>query len=318
MQTSKFAAIQNETLEVFSRNLFFISGVPKSGTTWIQKALDTHPQISCFGEGHFFDVFADFIRQSNEIYNKKLLDIVTREVYEGKPYYQHLTDQDFDFLVISFIGLMLSKIGIKESARYIGDKTPINVLMLEYIYRIFPEAKLIHMYRDGRDVVLSTYMHGRRNGEHRSFAECIELIGARWVEYNQAAIEFNKKHKNTLLMVSYETMTRDFMKCFSNVLQFLGADHSMTAVEHCRASSSFEQLSGGRRPGEENPLSFYRKGVVGDWKNYFSAQNIEAFNRIGGKMLEELGFETSSKANITPPQPILPIHTSYSSAESRP
>ena len=32
---------------------FFVLGVPKSGTTWVQKALDSHPQLLCRGEGKF-------------------------------------------------------------------------------------------------------------------------------------------------------------------------------------------------------------------------------------------------------------------------
>jgi len=317
MHTSRFTAIQNKTLEVLGKKLFFISGTPKSGTTWMQKALDAHPQIFCAGEGHFFNVLADLINQATQIYNKKLLDTVAREVYEGKPYYPNITEQDCDFLVTTFVGLMLAKRGVKESASHIGDKTPVNVLMLEYIHRIFPEAKFIHIYRDGRDVAVSTYKHGLRNGENPSLSKCIELAAERWVQYNRAAIEFSKKHGNTLLMVSYEAMTANFVKCFSNVLQFLGTENSMATVEYCRTSASFEQLSGGRKPGEEDLCSFYRKGVVGDWKHYFSANNLKTFNRIGGEMLEELGFEISETA-ITQQPPILPIHRDYSLAESRP
>ena len=318
MEISEFASTQNKTLEVLSKKLFFISGVPKSGTTWMQKALDAHPQISCAGEGHFFNVLADFIGQSIEIYNNKLLDTVAREVYEGNPYYPNITDNDLHFLVRTFVGLMLAKRGIKESALHIGDKTPANALMLEQIRSVFPETKFIHVYRDGRDVALSTYKHGLRNKENPSLSKCIELAAERWVQYNRAAIEFGKKHGDALLMVSYEAMTANFMQCFSSILQFLGADDSETVIEYCRASSSFEWLSGGRKPGEEDSNSFYRKGVVGDWQYYFSPENLEAFNRIGGEMLKELGYETGEDVNMLPSLTISPpILTGYVSAESR-
>ncbi len=317
MNTSEFAAIQNKTLEVLGRKLFFISGVPKSGTTWMQKALDAHPQISCAGEGHFFDILADLIGRSINIYNKDQLTLVAREVYEGKPYYPNVTDNDFHFLVATFIGLMLAKSGIKENAQHIGDKTPANTLMLGKIRSVFPEAKFIYVYRDGRDVAVSTYMHGQRNRGNQNLSKYIEPIAEKWVQYNRAAIEFGRKHKNALLMVSYEAMIEDFAKSFSDVLRFLGADDSMAAVEYCRASSSFEWLSGGRKPGEEDSFSFYRKGVVGDWKDYISANDLKSFNRIGGEMLEELGYETGENA-ATPPPLILPIHTDCFSVESRP
>ena len=41
---------------VLQKDLFFLVGVGKSGTTWLQKLLDGHPEISCNGEGHFVDV----------------------------------------------------------------------------------------------------------------------------------------------------------------------------------------------------------------------------------------------------------------------
>ena len=39
--------------ELAKRQLFFVGGAPRSGTTWMQHMLDAHPDISCRGEGHF-------------------------------------------------------------------------------------------------------------------------------------------------------------------------------------------------------------------------------------------------------------------------
>ncbi len=52
----------------------------------------------------------------------------------------------------------------------------------------------------------------------------------------------------------------------------------------------FSKLAGGRRPGEENVNSHFRKGVAGDWKNHFTPKVKEAFDARYGKNLQALGY----------------------------
>lgn len=54
----------------------------------------------------------------------------------------------------------------------------------------------------------------------------------------------------------------------------------------------FEARARGRKTGEENPNSHYRKGVAGDWANYFSADHVAAFKERYGDLLVRLGYET--------------------------
>jgi hypothetical protein len=41
------------------RQLFFVGGAPRSGTTWVQHVLASHPDVSCRGEGHFLHFLAE-------------------------------------------------------------------------------------------------------------------------------------------------------------------------------------------------------------------------------------------------------------------
>lgn len=53
---------------------------------------------------------------------------------------------------------------------------------------------------------------------------------------------------------------------------------------------SFERLSGGRAPGEEDPASHFRKGIAGDWRNAFNDKAIEHFRKVTGDLAQELGY----------------------------
>lgn len=54
---------------------------------------------------------------------------------------------------------------------------------------------------------------------------------------------------------------------------------------------SFQRKSGGRKPGQENQQKHYRKGVAGDWHNYFTPRVKDAFKEHYGNLLIQLGYE---------------------------
>ena len=82
--------------------VFFVCGAPKSGTTWLQRVLDAHPEVICSGEGHFIQRFtiplATVVREYND-YSRLVAD----RVYEGTPYYEPVDQQDFDRVARTFI-----------------------------------------------------------------------------------------------------------------------------------------------------------------------------------------------------------------------
>ena len=55
MDAAAYRRFADRIHEVLSRRLFFVAGAQKSGTTWVQRMLDAHPEILCAGEGHFMD-----------------------------------------------------------------------------------------------------------------------------------------------------------------------------------------------------------------------------------------------------------------------
>ena len=74
------------------------------------------------------------------------------------------------------------------------------------------------------------------------------------------------------------------------LLEFLGVSATPDMIRRCRDAAEFSRWSGGRDKGEEEKSSFFRKGVVGDWENYFNDASFEVFRKQTGDLLHELGY----------------------------
>lgn len=171
--------------------------------------------------------------------------------------------------------------------------------------------RVILMVRDPRDQQVSRVFHIRRDPKHSwherlkalSFDEalsaCIEgrdgLQGARAMigltqSWTQGGAE--------MICVHYEDLLNDPEEYLRQVLAYIGIKVSDSMLRAIIARNKFSRLASGkkfwqsnRRRGEEDPNSHFRKGIAGDWKNYFSDSHIQKFKEIAGEKLTELGYE---------------------------
>jgi hypothetical protein len=90
--------------------------------------------------------------------------------------------------------------------------------------------------------------------------------------------------------VRYEDLLDRPEKEVRRLLAFLEVDADEKVVRRCIDAASFERLSKGRERGEEDPTSFFRKGVAGDWKHAYSEKEREIFDREAGELLAKLGY----------------------------
>ena len=143
--------------------VFFIVGAQKSGTTWLQKSLNSIDGIHCMGEGHFIDKLLMPIAQTRYEYNQ-MMQVVQQRVYEGKGFYGPIPDQEFLRMMRSWIlNIMLRNANVpRESILALGDKTPGHSFHLPTLKQLFPGARFLHILRDGRDVAVSAFYHRQR------------------------------------------------------------------------------------------------------------------------------------------------------------
>lgn len=287
MDDKRFRKLTSVVNNVLSKQHFFICAAPKSGTTWLQKTLDAHPEVVCSGEGHFIGGLAHYLKNALASYDNTL-QRVKDQVYEGKPYYTSPKIEELEYLLLCQMSFMMARREIGPKVKWVGDKTPANAQFMAEIARVLPEARFIHIIRDGRDVALSTKKHAERMELLEKFN--FKAVAEKWGRYVTKARKFGKQFPKQYHELRYEDMNRDPEGELTKILKFLNVEASAKTVKKCCDEASFNKLSGGRKKGEEKLDSFFRKGVVGDWEKELAPQEIELFMKCNGKVLKELKY----------------------------
>jgi|SRR5580658_588822 hypothetical protein len=308
-----YDALQAEIAALRQRQLFFIGGAAKSGTTWLQLLLDRHPAISCKGEGHFpsflLPALMNAILEYNELIARK-----NRTVFGELPGgYPQLGQEQIAYLLTTAIELQLSAPASDPAIRVIGEKTPDNVRFFPQLQAVFPSAKFIQIVRDGRDCAVSGWFHNLRTAPdwlRENFASMeayITRTAGDWAENVGAGTRFGAARPQSYLAIRYEDLVAEPVPVLARVLNFLGVSADLEILDLCLDAGAFETLSGGRRPGEEDRNSFFRKGVSGDWRNYFTAETSRRFEAAAGEWLERYGYRSGSLPDRRARSPALPL-----------
>ncbi len=272
---------------------FFLTGAPKSGTTWLGKLLDAHPEISCRGEAcvhHFGQRLVEAARSYNQLLAQRKSVVTDANDFPNLPF------GDVLILMRTFIELRFKAVAdpAKPALRFLGEKDPEHALHFKELGDLFPEAKFLHILRDGRGVFISAWHHNlRSNYEHlktHDFDAFLDLTAKEWSDRVRRAREGAKRLGDRYREVRYEDLVADPVAGLARVLAFLGATADEATARVCVEAASFEKLSQGRKAGEEDKASFFRKGDPDDWRTHLSAAQSARFDQISAGLLKELGY----------------------------
>lgn len=305
--------------------VFFVVGYQKSGTTWLMRMLDSHPEILCKGEGRFFGAGwrqesvkrTDAKRPPSSLYNA-VLDAEYLRLWIERSVWSRDDDADehVDNIVRMAVDYFLMGELSKTGKKIVGDKSPLlTPETIQEISTIYPEARVIHIIRDGRDAAVSAVHHSWNFGKKKSarvsakreayrnpsetqesmFAgNSLKRMAAEWgtrvgrtIQDGPALLGSNYSE------VRYENLLHRPEQEMERLLGFLGAGADDEVVRRCVSAASFEKLSKGRKRGEEDRSSFFRKGVAGDWKYDFTDEDRRIFKREAGELLIRLSYEKS-------------------------
>lgn len=158
------------------------------------------------------------------------------------------------------------------------------------------DATYLHLVRDGRDVIVSKWFFDKefcvKNGITASFSENFDEYVAKTArEWSRYISAWSGQPAAT---VRYELFLSNPIQCLRDTLNMV-TDHYFSDQELETAVSKFTKEKFGAMLGETfQHNTFVRKGISGDWRNYFSSKNIEDFKENAGDALLSLGYELNS------------------------
>jgi hypothetical protein len=180
--------------------LIFVGGAPRSGTTLVQKVLDSHPEV--FG-GPEFDWMPHICQLRQRMRGSVRSGRITAFV----------DDAAIDREIGGLIERLLLPAAERRGARLLSEKTPSNALVFEQLLEILPAARMIFVLRDPRAVVASMMEVKRRaKKQGRPLAKAVRrpLLAARYVRRHiRAGYRAFKKAPERVFVIVYERLLRD-------------------------------------------------------------------------------------------------------------
>ena len=170
-----------------------------------------------------------------------------------------------------------------EGQRYLVAKEPIDVRATSIL---FPEARFVHVVRDGRSVALSM----RRASETWDPTMGVGLPMSVRADAWRRQVENIRAHRDALpdryLEVRYETMRADPVAAIRTLFDFSGIEYDQDLALSISRSTDLSSY------GETARRSGFRGGGEGrSWASEFSVRDAVGFHRAAGSLLLELGYE---------------------------
>ena len=235
-----FRDAQERVAQVFDKRIGFIVGATRWGTAWVQQCLDAHPDVCAKGEGHFTDILFPQVAELIEDYNGQCEKISNRLEVAGLPAGQAgFTYDDTDHLLRNALGLTFARWLAAGDVPCLVEKTPEQVVSLDILSRIVPEARFIHVVRDGRDEALAAWEFnlGLSRGEfpqtYPTFADFVEVFAGNWNRSIDAARRFARVHGARIIQVRAEDITRAPLREARGLFQFLEIDGDTDLLRAC-------------------------------------------------------------------------------------
>lgn len=278
----------------------FICGATRSGTTLLRLMLDAHSTVAIPGETHFV---VPMIRSMKK--RRMSADELADVIVEGDRWGDFHLDEDelrarFRALrplnaadaARAFFSLYAEQHG---KVRW-GDKTPGYVQRMRLIERVLPEARFVHIIRDGRDVALSVVP--------RSWGPAtVEAAAENW----RKRIESARRQAPKLghyMEVHYEELISDTEPVLKSVCEFIDLDFEPAMLSyHERASERLaEKARDLDRPWgtvtaesrvESHKLASEppREDRIARWKTLMGDDDRRKYEAIAGPTLESVGYE---------------------------
>jgi hypothetical protein len=284
-------ATSADELTQFARTqLFFVGGAPRSGTTWLQQMLASHPDVCCQGEGLFLNHLAVPLERMMAA-RSRVIEGKNKQIFGHTGGYPIASADDGEFLLGTAILLALRQQTGGKQYRAVGEKTPENAFFFPRLKRLFPVAKYIAIARDPRDVLASAwhfFAQKPAGDQTAAKAEFITTALPSLLDGARAMIAFGQQHPTDYAVVTYESLLHNPAPELARLFRLLGVSDQADLVEACVARNRFAAQVRQHASGDG---AFFRKGVAGNWRATFSEDMNQQILRTLGWSFEGFGWK---------------------------
>ncbi|MCP4148295.1 MAG: sulfotransferase [bacterium] len=272
---------------------FFIIGSGRSGNTLMRAILTAHTDIAIPPESYVMQSVYRKFKLYRFMEWQDLVRIIVADFQSHKEFYTwelDLTPVYRPLFSLKKKDRTLARIIDEIYSLYMrekypgatiwGDKTPLNTLYLQWIRKIFPAARYIHIQRDGRDVVASYIKTG--------LITDIEGACHRWNEsINQAENLARSLPSKQYMEIKYENLVRQPEKETREICRFLQIEYQekMPATENNALPGDAQTLT--HHQNVANPIN---TNAIGKWETQLTEEQKQIIQLKLKKNLKKLNY----------------------------
>ena len=207
------------------KQIVFIVGMPRSGTSLVEQILSSHSKVYGAGElSYIEDIFKkEFLKENKLITNKleKINDI---------NFLAKLSNQ-YNSLINAY----------KYEEKIVTDKAPLNFRYIGLIKLILPNSKIIHCSRSPKDNCLSLYKNFF--DENLNFSYDQNDLSKFYKEYTDLMNFWNKSIPQFIHNIKYENLISDSENEIKNLLSFCNLDWEKSCLEFYKNKRAVKTVS---------------------------------------------------------------------------
>ena len=244
-----FQKINFDKIDSPKKQIIFILGMPRSGTTLIEQIISSHEKVYGAGELSYLE---DGIK-----------NLISFQPNEGEKFWRKLSNFN-EFKYDKLKSLQFEYIEKLNSHDYkeeiITDKSPLNFQWIGFIKSIFPNSKIIHCYREGMDTCYSNFKNSFSGGS-LGFCYNLDKLGHYYNLYKDLMSFWKEKFKDEIYDLSYEKLINNYEEEVKNLINFCELEWDKNCLNHHKnkkvvATASVAQV---RAP--------VYKSSINKWKN---------------------------------------------------
>ena len=267
----------------------FLLGSQRSGTTMLRLMLNNHPNLAIPHETAFITIYYKKLGSYGDLADKdnarRLLADISQHplvkrgrLIENPEAILSRPTASYREFIDAIFQAYADSLG---KARW-GDKTPFYTPDIDVLHRIFPDAKLLHLVRDGRDVVLSQKSIEWMSGNLPKL-----ILDWRWK--TTIAHKVGSVLGNNFLEIRYEDLVRQPEQVLRRICSFIDETYDQAMLSYSDEaqnvvpSASLKWHRNSIRPPDPSRLD--------RWKTDLARAERVLFEQLAGDTLDLFGYE---------------------------